>query len=177
MPLIPIAVALLFVVFLLLALPLSLVQRYRLGKSRRIGRGWVATFNLVTMALSVGLFLCATAITSLWIPNAFIYSLAGIIGGGVLGLLGLSLTKWEETPRALYYTPNRWLILFITLAVMARLLYGFWRGWQAWGATGPDESWLVASGVAGSLAVGAVVLGYYLIYSAGLWRRLKRKTR
>ena len=175
MPLILLALVLFLMLAFVLTIPLSIVQRYRMGKARRTGRGWVATINLVMIFLSAGIFLYAAAVTNIWVPNAFKYSLVGLAAGGILGLLGLALTRWEETPRALYYTPNRWLILFITFAVMTRLLYGFWRGWHAWGATGPDTSWVAAAGVAGSMAVGAVVLGYYLIYWAGLWLRLRRR--
>lgn len=172
--LIPLIVAL-FALALVLALPLLLVLRYRAGKARRLGRRWAATLNLVMIALSAGLFLWAAAITSFWIPDAFRYSLAGLAGGGILGLLGLALTQWEETPRALYYTPNRWLILVITLAVTARLLYGLWRIWHASRSAGANDSWLAAAGVAGSMAVGAIVLGYYLTYSAGVRWRLRAK--
>ena len=175
MPFIPVVVALLFVFVFVLTLPLSLVQRYRMGKARRVGRLWVAALNLLIIVFSIPLFFWAAAITSLWVPKAFVYPLIGLGGGGILGLLGLILTRWEETPQGIYYTPNRWLILILTLAVTARLLYGFWRGWHAWGAS--HSSWLAASGVAGSLAVGAVVLGYYLIYSAGVCWRLGRDRR
>jgi hypothetical protein len=171
--LIPLVLALFFLV-LVLAMPLSLVLRYRAGTARRLGRKWVATLNLLMLALSVALFLWAAAITSFWVPDALRYSLFGLIGGGILGLLGLVLTRWEETPRALYYTPNRWLILLITLAVTTRLLYGLWRIWHAWRMSGPDTSWLASAGVAGSMAVGAVLLGYYLTYSAGVRWRLRR---
>jgi len=172
-PLAPILIALVFAIALVLALPLSLVMRYRAGKARRLDRRWVATLNLLAIALSAGIFLWAAAITSFWLPDAFRYSLAGLLGGGLLGLLGLALTRWEETPQALHYTPNRWLILTINLAVTMRLLYGFWRGWQAWRTDGPDSSWLASAGVAGSMAVGAIVFGYYLTYSAGVRWRLR----
>lgn len=36
------------------------------------------------------------------------------------------------------------------------------------------ESWFVAAGVAGSMAAGAVVLGYYLVYWIGVRRRYRR---
>jgi hypothetical protein len=171
MPLIPILAALLFVIGLVLSMPLLLVLRYRAGTARRLGRKWVATVNLISMIASTGLFLWVAVISSLWISNALNYSLIGLTGGCLLGLLGLIATRWEKTPHALYYTPNRWLVLFITLAVTARLLYGLWRVWHAWHTTGQDASWLAAAGIAGSMAVGAVVLGYYLTYSAGvIWR-------
>ena len=101
----------------------------------------------------------------------------GLTGGVVLGWLGLALSRWEHTPRTLYYTPNHWLVLVITLAVTARLLYGFWRIWHAWRTATAGESWHTSAGVAGSLAVGALVVGYYLSYSAGVYRRIKRHAR
>lgn len=175
MPLIPFVLALLLVIALVLATPLVLVLRYRAGKMRRRARIWVATVNLVSIAVSTPLFLWVAAITSLWVPKAFIYSLMGLLGGSLLGLLGLALTRWEKTPQALHYTPNRWLVLLITLAVTTRLLYGLWRIWHAWRTSGPETSWLAAAGVAGSMAVGAVVLGYYLTYSAGVRWRLRAR--
>ncbi|HWM24396.1 MAG TPA: hypothetical protein VNP98_06195 [Chthoniobacterales bacterium] len=172
--LIPLAIALFFILALVITMPLSLVMRYRAGTARRLGRKWVTTLNLLMIALSAAVFLWAAAITSFWVPNAFRYSLLGLLGGGLLGLLGLASTRWEKTPQALYYTPNRWLILVITLAVTTRLLYGLWRVWHAWRTAGPETSWVAAAGVAGSMAVGAVVLGYYLTYSAGVRWRLRR---
>lgn len=171
MPLIPILLALLFVIGLVLSMPLLLVLRYRSGTMRRRGRPWAANLNLVSFFLSAALFLWVAAITSFWIPKALNYSVIGLAGGCLLGLLGLFLTRWEKTPQSLHYTPNRWLVLLITLAVTARLLYGLWRVWHAWHTAGHDTSWLAAAGIAGSMAVGAVVLGYYLTYSAGIrWR-------
>jgi hypothetical protein len=174
MPLIPILVALLFVIALVLAMPLLLVLRYRVGTMRRRARRWSATLNLVSLVLSVALFLWVAAMTTLWVPKAFIYSLTGLLAGGLLGLLGLTLTRWEKTQQALHYTPNRWLVLIVTLAVTTRLLYGLWRVWHAWRNAGANDSWLAAAGIAGSMAMGAVVLGYYLTYWVGLRWRLRK---
>jgi hypothetical protein len=159
----------------LVLLPLSLVQRYRVGTSRRAARGWVTTLNLVAIVISCGLFLAGAAITSVWVTTAFGYALVGLAVGCVLGLLGLAMTRWEATSRGLHYTPNRWLVLGITFLVSARVLYGFWRAWHAWRVTQDDTAWVIASGLAGSLAAGGVVLGYYLAYWLGVRRRLKRR--
>ncbi len=174
MPLIPLAVALLVLLALVLAMPLLLMLRYHVGTARRMARRGVTTLNLTMMVFSAGIFLWVAAITNLWVPQALKYSLVGLTAGSALGLLGLVLTRWEERPDALYYRPNRWLILVITLAVTARLSYGFWRAWRALSAAGLDRSWLGTSGVAGSLGVGAVVVGYYVAYSAGVCQRLRR---
>jgi len=154
-------------------MPLLLVLRYRAGTMRRRGRKWAATVNLVSLLISAVLFLWVAAMTTIWIPQAFRYSLAGLAGGCLLGLLGLAVTRWEPTPQGLYFTPNRGLVLLITLAVTARLLYGLWRIWHAWRAAEPNDSWLAAAGIAGSMAVGAIVIGYYFTYSAGVRWRLR----
>jgi type VI protein secretion system component VasK len=117
------------------------------------------------------------AVTSIWVPEALTYSLMGLGGGCLLGLLGLAWSRWEATSGSLHYTPNRLLVLAITLVVTSRLLYGFWRAWQTWRSSPEDVSWVVSAGVAGSLAAGAVVLGYYLTYWIGVRRRLTQHRR
>jgi hypothetical protein len=164
-------------VLMIVLMPLTLVQRYRVGTSRRRGRGWIASINVFAMAISAVLFLLIAGVMNFWLPHAFPYAVAGFTGGALLGLLGLALTHWERTPDGLHYTPNRWLTLLIVLAVTTRLIYGFWRGWHAWSSADSDGSWLQASGAAGSLAVGALVLGYYFTFWAGVSRRIKTSVR
>jgi hypothetical protein len=165
----------LFVTLAAIALtPLTLIQRYRVGTARRRARMWIATLNVIGLALSSALFFAGAAVTSFWVPNAFTYPLLGFAGGCLFGLVGLALSRWESIPGSLHYTPNRWLVLGITLVVTSRLVFGFWRSWQAWRATPDYGAWLAASGAAGSLAAGAVVLGYYLTYSLGVRGRLRR---
>jgi hypothetical protein len=170
-PFIPILAVLLLVLLFVAATPFLLVIRFRLGVARRPARRWIATINVLSLLASAALFLWIAALTNSWVPNAFRYSLIGLIAGVLLGLLGLKVTRWESTTRALYYTPNRWLVLLITIAVTTRLLFGLWRIWHAWRTTGHDVSWLASAGIPGSMAVGALVLGYYLTYFFGVrWR-------
>jgi hypothetical protein len=176
-PVLFVLVAFLLVILAAIVLmPLSLVQRYRVGTARRLGRRWFATLNAVGILLSIVLFVMGAAITSYWVQPALTYTLAGLAAGALLGCLGLAITRWEPGPRGVYYTPNRWLVLAITLTVTARILYGFWRSIQAWRSGLSGGSWFVESGIAGSLAAGAVVLGYYLVYWIGVRRRIARGT-
>ena len=166
-------VPVLIVLAVIVLIPVGIVQRYRVGTRRQRGRRWLASVNLFGLALSTMLFVVAAAFTNIWVPEALMYTLAGLAGGAMLGLLGLARTKWEPELDALYYTPNRLLVLSLTLMITARLLYGFWRAWESWRAGLSGGSWFVAAGVAGSMAAGAVVLGYYLIYWIGVRRRLR----
>jgi hypothetical protein len=171
-PLLALAFLLLLPLAMIALMPLMLIQRYRAGTARRLARPWVATLNALAMIFSSLFFLFASAVTTAWVPNAFTSALAGIGAGGVLGVVGLWASRWESTPRALHYTPNRWLVLGITLVVTARVLYGFWRGWMAFQSAAEETSFIAAAGVGGSLAAGASVLGYYLVYSIGLLLRI-----
>jgi len=174
---VPLLIVPVLVVLALVALiPLSLVQRYRMGTSRQRARGWLTAINVVGFGISVVLFLVSAVVSSFWVPDALRYTAAGLIAGFALGVIGLGLTRWEPGAGVLYYTPNRWLVLGITLVVTTRIAYGFWRGWNTWQAASGDASWLASAGIAGSMAAGAVVLGYYFAFWAGVRRRLKRLT-
>ena len=171
---------------LLLALPLviialtpfMLIQRYRVGSSRRQARPWMAGFGLIMMILSTIFFLVGSAITAFWVQDALTGAAAGVGVGLVLGIVGLLFTRWEATPRTLHYTPNRWLVLLVTFIVSARVLYGFYRSFLMAQAGVTGTSLVLAFGIPESLAAGGTVIGYYLAYHAGVrWRVRKWQRR
>ena len=172
MPLVLLVVLLPVVVIALM--PLMLLQRYRIGTARRLARPFLARLTLGAMVFSTAFFLIAAAMTSVWVPRALTLSVAGLAAGIALGILGIWLTRWEATPRSLHYTPNRWLVLFITVIVLARLAYGLWRSWSVaragWGASPA----VAAFGIAESMAAAATVIGYYFAFSAGVQARVRR---
>ncbi len=172
--LIALAVIVAAFVFALVMLPFALVIRYRYGTRRRRARAWVATINAVSLAISATIFMISAAITTRWVPYSFSYAAFGLACGAILGLLGLMTTRWERESASLFYTPNRLLVLGVTLIVTLRIAYGFWRGWQTWRAAQDGTSWIAAIGIPGSLAAGAVVIGYYLVYWAGVRSRAVR---
>jgi hypothetical protein len=152
---------------------LSLALRYRAGTSRRQARRWVASLNVWATSFSALFFLSFTLLLSFWVGSAFQFALLGMVCGAILGLLGLAITRWESQPEGLFYTPNRWLALIVTLAIAARFAYGWWRATH-YGSSVPahQHSLLAASGTQLSLAVAAGLIGYYLVYSVGVRLRL-----
>lgn len=160
-------------IVLIALMPLILVQRYRVGTARRLARPLVARLTLGAMVFSTGFFLLSAAFTAFWIPRSLTYSLAGLGAGLLLGAVGLWLTRWDATPRSLHYTPNRWVVLFVTCLVSARIAYGFWRSWQAAQAGLGHGPALAAFGVPESMAAAATVIGYYLAFSAGVQARIR----
>jgi hypothetical protein len=156
-----------------LLMPVSLVMRYRSGRARRQARGWVASFNIAALALSVMLWLTATGVTAFWVPGSLEYALAGLAIGGLVSVVGLALTRWDATPDTLHFTPNAWIVLLITVVVAARIAYGIWRTWHAWEAGFDHTSSVVVDGIRGSLAAAGIVLGYYFTFWLGVLRRIR----
>ncbi len=172
MPLLLVPVLLVAIVLLwLLLLPLAMWQRYRAGGQRRRALRWAVTINAWALSLSALVFLGSAWLSGHWIDAALPAASGGLAAGLALGVLGLALTRFEATGAAVFYTPNRWLALALTLLVLARLVHGGYRLRQAW-AGDAAAAWLAQQGSV--LAVGGLLLGYYLAYAWGLRARLRR---
>ena len=152
---------------------LSLALRYRAGTARRQGRRWVATVNVWVTSFSAALFLCFSFLISFSLGPTLRFALAGMAVGGLLGLVGLALTRWESHPEGLFYTPSRWLALLVLLAIAARLVYSWWHGLYH-NAPGDQYWFLSASGTQFSVAIAAGLIGYYLVYAIGVRIRITR---
>jgi hypothetical protein len=98
---------------------------------------------------------------------------AQVTGDGEIARDGDTVT-WnpqKDRPQSLHYTANRWLVLVITFIVTARVLFGVYRSILFAGGSLSATSAISAFGIPQSLAAGAIVIGYYLAYTAGLrWR-------
>ena len=176
MPLLLIPLLLLAIVLLwLLLMPLALWQRYRRGHARRRAVPWAVRVNAWLLAGSTALFALGAWLIGSWVDGALLHAMAGLGGGVVLGIVGLWLTPFEPGPGGLFYAPNRWLVLAVTLLVAARLGFGLWRAGSCGDGGAGHEAWLAQQ--AGLLAVGGLLLGYYLAYTWGVRRRLVRLMR
>lgn len=154
--------------------PVLLIQRYRAGTSRRPARKWMVMLAVISTGLSALFLLLTSAFTNIWVSAAFADTALGLAAGCVLGIAGLLITHWEATPRALHYTPNRWMVLVITLLIAGRVLFGIYRAGVAAesGLSGGEIAG--AFGVAESLGAAGLVIGYYLAYNAGVIWRIRR---
>lgn len=177
----PIVLVLLFV-FLLLALwvvllPLSLWQRYRYGRSRRMARSWLLALNAWSLLVSVAIFMAVSAFGLFWWPDSLAGAGVGLAAGSLLGLLGVWLTRWEVAPQGVFYQPNAWLALLLVAIVAGRIVLGFVQMAQYWQSGGVPATHALLSGHGSLLAVAGLLLGYYLVYAWGVkWRvaRLQR---
>ncbi|MGH8075245.1 MAG: DUF1453 domain-containing protein [Lysobacter sp.] len=159
-----------------LLLPLGLWQRYRRGRARRRAVPWAVRLNSWVLLGSTGLLLLTAWLAGHWVDAALQHTVLGLLLGVLVGIVGLWLTRFEPPIPGqgghLYYTPNRWLVLGLTLVVAARIAFGLLQALQIWGGADAHAAWLARQG--SLLAVGGLLLGHYLAYGWGLRRRLRR---
>ena len=164
-----------FVLLWALLLPLGLWQRYRRGRARRRAMPWAVRLNSWLLVGSAGLLLLTAWLVGHWVEAALQHAMLGLLLGVLVGVVGLWLTRFEPpmslSGGELYYTPNRWLVLGLTLVVAVRIGFGLLQALQIWGGPDAHAGWLARQG--SLLAVGGLLLGHYLAYSWGLRRRLR----
>lgn len=166
--LLPLAVVALLVLWLLF-LPFGLMLRYKRGRARQRALGWIVSANAWLLLASGVAFLIGAWGSSKWVPQALPWASSGLTAGSLLGLVGVWRTRVEITPAGFHYTPDRWLVLILTMVVALRIGLGMWQGLGHLRGSVDAGHWLAN---AGSLfAVGGLLLGYYLVYAWGLRRR------
>jgi len=134
-----------------------LVGRQRLSKVRL----WVTL--VIYPALLVLLSFAARAH-----PERF-WWLAG--GGGIgflLGLFGLKETRFEPTPKGLFYTPHAHLGIALSLLFVARIVYRLYEVYVIEPPTTHGIGDFSRSPL--TLAVFGLLAGYYITYAIGLFR-------
>jgi hypothetical protein len=133
-----------------------LVGRQRLSRVRP----WISLCFFPALVLLL-------AVLTLEHPVA-LASLAGsLIIGGLLGLYGLRLTRFERSAQGLFYTPNPYLGVTLSLVLVGRILYRLGELYASGVPPGgPGE--LARSPV--TLAIFGTLAGYYVAYAIGLLR-------
>jgi hypothetical protein len=105
-------------------------------------------------------------------PQNALALFAGIVVGAGLGFYGLRLTRFEQTPEGLYYTPNAHLGIALSLLLIGGLAYRAVQ-LQIWDmSAGPPASDFVRSPL--TLAIFGTLAGYYILYAVGLLRWHRR---
>jgi hypothetical protein len=137
-------------------------MRRMIGR-QRLSR-WRPTFTVVFFPILVALL----SLVALVRAQAALALFAGCAVGVGLGVWGLRLTRFEATPQGLFYTPNRYLGVSLSLLLIARL---GWRYLQLLGTDMASASSPVALGQSPlTLLIFGMLAGYYTSYAAGLLR-------
>ncbi|MEO6918241.1 MAG: hypothetical protein ABI171_04245 [Collimonas sp.] len=129
-------------------------------------RTWIriAFFSLLIVAL-----LLASAVH----PMHAAALLGGAVAGAALGWYGIRLTRFEQTPEGLFYTPSLHLGIALSGLFIGRLIY---RGVLLYSASSVAPDAFPSAEFAGSpltLLIFGILAGYYVVYAIGLllWRR------
>ncbi len=104
-------------------------------------------------------------------PGSALALVAGVGLGAGLGIYGLRLTKFEQTPSGLFYTANAHLGIALSLLFLGRVAYRSVQFfWSAVPAAAPPADF-VRSPL--TLLIFGTLAGYYVLYAVGLlrWRR------
>ena len=130
--------------------------------SRRRARATVILFPSLLSLVVFG---------SLAHPTSLLALAAGAGLGIALGFYGLGLTKFEETPLGLFYTPSAHLGIALSLLFIGRVGYRFAQLYLS-GASASSHSAFVSSPL--TLAIFGTLAGYYVSYALGLLRWAQR---
>jgi hypothetical protein len=92
----------------------------------------------------------------------------GLSAGALLAVYGLRLTRFERAPEGLFYTPNAYLGVALSLLLVGRVLYRLAQVYSGDVLTAVASSDFVRSPA--TLAIFGTLAGYYVAYAAGLLR-------
>jgi hypothetical protein len=162
---------------LLILLPLVAWRVYARVR-RMVGRQRLSRYRpwiTLTIFPALVLVLCYAAYPQL---ERLEWLAAGLGAGALLGVFGLSRTRFEPTPRGLFYTPNAHLGIALTILFVARIVYRLFEVYALEPAAARGLDGFLRSPL--TLAVFGLLAGYYIAYAIGLarWRCavLRRKT-
>ena len=138
---------------------------------RMVGRQAFSRKRVLATVVLFPLLLVLVLFGSLAHPTSLLASVAGAGLGVALGFYGLRLTKFEETPLGLFYTPSAHLGIALSLLFIGRIGYRFAQLYLS-GASASSHSAFVSSSL--TLAIFGTLAGYYVSYALGLLRWAQR---
>ncbi len=154
---------------LLVLVPLIAWRVYRRVR-RNIGRQPLGTVRPWFTLVLFPLILAALAFGVVSVPQALLALGAGVLIGIVLGIVGLRLTRFENTGQGLFYTPNVHLGIALSLLLTGRILWRLVPFLGGGDVVDPGPDAFMRSPL--TLLLFGTLAGYYVTYAAGLirWR-------
>lgn len=157
------------IIFLVL-IPLLAWRMYSRFK-RMVGRQHLSNVRPWVTIVVFPLIIVMLGKATLSNPQGLWLLAGGLLAGALLGIFGLSKTKFESTSQGLFYTPNAHLGLALSLVFIARIAFRLVQVFSA----DPQALQRSNEDFARSpltLCVFGLLAGYYVAYAAGLvrWR-------
>ncbi|HYM35104.1 MAG TPA: hypothetical protein VET48_06870 [Steroidobacteraceae bacterium] len=138
---------------------------------RFISRQKLSTRRLWTTVVLFPILVLLLLAASLTYPTSMAMEMAGVVIGIALGIYGLRVTKYENTPEGLFYTPHAHIGIAVSLLFVGRLTYRFVQIYVSTSAFTQPQTDFVRSPL--TLLVFGILAGYYTSYAIGLlnWSR------
>lgn len=101
-------------------------------------------------------------------PSVALALAAGVVIGIALGVYGIRVTKFEQAPEGLFYTPNAHLGIALSLLFVGRMAYRLMQLYLMPAAAQQGAAAFGKSPV--TLLIFGTLAGYYVAYAIGLLR-------
>jgi hypothetical protein len=105
-------------------------------------------------------------------PASALAIVAGAGLGAALGIYGIRLTRFEQTPSGVFYTPNAHLGIALSLLFLGRVAYRVVQHYFSDAAVSGPPADFIRSPL--TLLIFGTLAGYYVMYAVGLLRRRSR---
>jgi hypothetical protein len=138
-----------------------------------IGRQPLSPARLKTRIAMLALVSVLFGFRALQSPAMMSAGVAGLAAGAAVAWWGLKLTRFDVMPGGIFYTPNPYLGVALGALLIGRIVYRFVFLYPAL-QTAHAETGNAFAGYTKSpltFALFALVIGYYLVYCAGLISR------
>ena len=138
----------------------SIIRRVR----RNIGRQPLRPRRAITSITILSLVSVLIAAVSFHNTNLLLGLVGGLLLGGLLGLVGLRLTRFETTDAGHFYTPNTHIGIVLSVLFVGRFIYQHIMA----GNVGTPQNPAMPFQSPLTLFILGLTFGYYLVYQTGL---------
>jgi hypothetical protein len=138
----------------------SIYRRIRRNIGRQPLRPRRAITSITILSL-VSVLIVGTSLQNINLPLGFG---GGLLLGGLLGLAGLRLTRFETTDEGHFYTPNTHIGIVLSVLFVGRFIYQHIMA----GNAGTPQNPAMPFQSPLTLFIFGLTVGYYLVYQTGL---------
>jgi hypothetical protein len=139
---------------------------------RMVGRQKLVPLRQWTTIVLFSFLIALTLIVSFVRPQNALTLAGGVAIGAVLAIYGLRLTKFENTAAGLFYSPNAYLGIVLSLLFVGRLAYRALQLHAASDLATAQPADFMRSPL--TLAIFGMLASYYVAYAVGLIRSSSR---
>jgi len=140
---------------------------------RNIGRQPLRPNRIIVSLVVLSLVTILVLVGALAFPKLLTGVAVGIVLGGLLGFVGLRLTKFETTDQGHFFVPNMYIGLTLSLLLVGRVLYRLYLVHDAMTDSAAFKPQLFQSPL--TYFILGLTVGYYFVYRIGLFVHLHDK--